>query len=261
MDKRLSDFLKLSILLILLLGALASIFAYVYGSFTLDTYNSILLTLILVSIIITVIVIAAMLAVLAAWKSKRVGPLLVLPVRLGMKLIIPFAIFVTGLFNKDKDAIRGLFIDINNIFVQSGGMSCEPGQALILLPHCLQNTECLCKVTSDLNNCRQCGKCTLGDILKLAREKGVQAAVVTGGTAARNVIARRKPRMVLSVACERDLSLGISDVSRIPVIGVVNERPNGPCVNTTVDVALLRSKLDGMLNGGTVTRPTGDMEV
>lgn len=247
MDKRLSDFLKLSFLLILLLGVLAVVFAYVYSSFSLETYNSILLTLILVSIIIAVIVIAAMLAVFAAWRSKRVGPLLVLPVRLGMKLVIPFAIFVTGLFNRDKDAIRGLFIDINNIFVQSGSMSCEPGQMLVLLPHCLQNTECPCKVTNDLNNCRQCGKCTLGEILELVREKGVQAAVVTGGTAARNLIAGRKPRMILSVACERDLALGISDVSGIPVTGVVNERPNGPCVNTTVDVAMLRSKLESLL--------------
>lgn len=248
LDKRLRNFLGYSILLIILLAALAAVFTHVYRSFSIDAYNSILLVLILMSIIIIVTVSASILAVFVAWKRKRVGPLLVLPVRLGMKLVIPFAIFVTGIFNKDKDAIRGLFIDINNIFVQSGRIGCEPGQILVLLPHCLQNTECVCKVTNTINNCRQCGKCTIGDILQIVRDRGVQAAVVTGGTAARNLIAVQKPKMILSVACERDLSLGISDVSRIPVIGVVNERPNGPCKNTTVDVAQLGRKLDSLLN-------------
>lgn len=230
-----------------MLAALSAAFTHVYISFSLDSYNNILLILILMSIIITVVVAAAMLAIFVAWKSRRVSPLLVLPVRLGMKLVIPFAIFVTGLFNGDKNAIRGLFVDINNIFVQSGRTGCEPGQILVLLPHCLQNSECICKITNDINNCKACGKCCIGDIAGIVREKGVKAAVVTGGTAARNLVARQKPKMILSVACERDLALGITDISSIPVIGVVNERPNGPCFNTTVDVALLGGKLESLL--------------
>ena len=249
LDKRLVNFLRYSFLLIVLLAAISAAFAHVYNSFSLDTYNNILLILILVSIIITVIVAAAMLAIFLAWKSRRVSPLLVLPVRLGMKLVIPFAIFVTGLFNGDKDAIRGLFVDINNIFVQSGRTSCEPGQILVLLPHCLQNSECICKITNDINNCKNCGRCSIGEIKDIVREKGVHAVVVTGGTAARNLVARQKPKMILSVACERDLALGITDISSIPVVGVVNERPNGPCFNTTVDVALFGSKLESLLAG------------
>lgn len=241
------NFLRYSILLILLLAALSAVFTHVYNSFSLDSYNSILLILILMSIIIAVIVAVAMLAIFLAWKTRRVSPLLVIPVRLGMKLVIPFAIFVTGLFNGEKDTIRGLFVDINNIFVQSGWTGCEPDQLLVLLPHCLQNSECACKITNDINNCKKCGKCSIGNILDIVNEKGVHAAVVTGGTAARNLVARQKPKMILSVACERDLSLGITDISSIPVVGVVNERPNGPCFNTKVDVALLGSKLEGLL--------------
>lgn len=247
LDKRLVNFLSHSFLLILLLASLAAFFTHVYNSFSLDTYNSVLFILILMSIIITFVVAAAMLAVFLAWKSGKVGPVLVLPVRLGMKIVIPFAIFVAGMFKGDKDTIRGLFVDINNIFVQSGRTGCEPGQLLVLLPHCLQNSECACRVTNDINNCRQCGRCSIGSILGIVREKGVKAAVVTGGTAARNLVARQKPKMILSVACERDLALGITDVSSIPVVGVVNQRPNGPCFNTNVDVALFADKLESLL--------------
>ena len=41
----------------------------------------------------------------------------------------------------------------------------------------------------------------------------------------------------MAVACERDLTSGIQDSYPIPVIGVLNERPFGPCRNTRVDLA------------------------
>jgi hypothetical protein len=40
----------------------------------------------------------------------------------------------------------------------------------------------------------------------------------------------------VAVACERDLSSGIIDSYPLPVLGVTNERPFGPCFNTKVDL-------------------------
>jgi hypothetical protein len=200
------------------------------------------------SFIIMLLVFIAMTAIFTAIKSRRVRPFMLVPVRLGLKLVIPFALFVTDLLKKDKDVIRSLFIDINNLFVQSSKIRKSSDKIMLLLPHCLQNSECGLKITGNIANCKKCGRCTIGAIRKLAEEKGIHAVVVTGGTAARNAIAGEKPELVLSVACERDLAIGISDVSKIPVIGVLNRRPNGPCVNTTVDVELLREKLDSIIS-------------
>lgn len=236
-----------SYLLLTVIGAAAALFLYIYRFFTIDVYNKILSILILLSIIIMAVVAFAMFAIFTAVKRRRVNSVLLIPVRLGLKLVMPFALFVTDLLKHDKDMIRSLFIDINNLFVQSGSIHKSPNKIMLLLPHCLQNSECTFKVTGDIANCRKCGQCTIGPILKLTEEKGVKTIVVTGGTAARNTIAREKPEIVLSVACERDLAIGISDVSQIPVLGVLNQRPNGPCVNTTVDVELLREKLDSII--------------
>ena len=68
-----------------------------------------------------------------------------------MKLVIPFALFVAGALKKDKDMIRSLFIDINNLFVEAGDIRKEPDKIMLLLPHCLQNSEC-----SRKNNRRCC---------------------------------------------------------------------------------------------------------
>lgn len=247
LDKRLSSFMGYSFLLLIVVGGVAALFSYIYRFFTIDVYNSILSILILLAIIIMAAVALAMLAIFTAVKKRRVNTVLLIPVRLGLKLVIPFALFVTELLKRDKDMIRSLFIDINNLFVQSGNIRKSPDKIMLLLPHCLQNSECTLKVTGDLGNCIKCGRCTIGAIRELVEEMGVKAIVVTGGTAARNTIAREKPEIVLSVACERDLAVGISDVSQIPVLGVINQRPNGPCVNTTVDIELLREKLNGII--------------
>ncbi len=58
--------------------------------------------------------------------------------------------------------------------------------------------------------------------------------VVTGGTLARKAVEVLKPRCILAVACERDLTSGIIDSFPLPVWGLLNERPYGPCFNTFV---------------------------
>jgi len=62
------------------------------------------------------------------------------------------------------------------------------------------------------------------------------------------IFIKKEPKIIISVACERDLSSGIADVGRIPVIGIVNDRPNGPCYNTNVDVDAIRNKLESIIN-------------
>jgi hypothetical protein len=60
--------------------------------------------------------------------------------------------------------------------------------------------------------------------------------VATGGTLARKHITDHRPDAVIAVACPRDLSSGIIDCFPIPVYGILNQRPEGPCVNTLVDI-------------------------
>jgi len=138
-------------------------------------------------------------------------------------------------------------VEVNNIMVQAVAVKFKRDDVLVLLPHCLQNSDCRHKITGGIDRCHKCGKCCIGDIVKVIGETGVKAFVVGGGTAARNTVAREKPKIILSVACERDLMSGISDVYGIPVIGIINERANGPCFNTSVDVEIFKQKLMSIL--------------
>lgn len=55
--------------------------------------------------------------------------------------------------------------------------------------------------------------------------------------------------MIIGVACERDLTSGIQDSYPIPVYGILNSRPNGPCIDTDVDLDIVEEGVRAFLGG------------
>ena len=123
----------------------------------------------------------------------------------------------------------------------------KPDRILILLPHCLQLFDCEIKVTGDINKCVRCGRCDIKGLAELAEKYRIDISVATGGTLARKVIIEKRPKLVVAVACERDLTSGIKDCYPLPVIGILNDRPFGPCFNTRVDVEKIDAALQAVL--------------
>ena len=125
----------------------------------------------------------------------------------------------------------------------------EPDRLLLLTPHCIQLSSCVHKVTTDVHNCKRCGGCQVGTLLDIADTYGCHFVVVTGGTLARLKIKEIRPQAIVAIACERDLVSGMADVFPIPVIGVLNERPCGPCCNTRVNTEDIRLVIERLLYG------------
>ncbi|CCO07184.1 DUF116 domain-containing protein [Desulforamulus hydrothermalis] len=174
--------------------------------------------------------------VLTIWLAQTIRPLQPL-MRVAMSALFPFAIGLGRLFKIDTDKIKNSFIEVNNELVRTNQQALRPEQILLLAPHCLQESHCPHKVTHDINNCRRCGKCKVADLLMLRDKYGIRVGVATGGTLARKFVKEYRPRAIVAVACERDLASGIQDCSPIPVLGVLNDRPYGPCFNTSVNIA------------------------
>lgn len=164
-----------------------------------------------------------------------------------IKLLLPMIETVGRILGIDKDRIRQSFIAMNNSLVYSQRYRVAPDRVLILLPHCIQLADCEIKVTGSIEKCVLCGRCDIKDLVLLGQRFGIDISVATGGTLARKVIVEKRPQLVLAVACERDLTSGIKDCYPLPVIGVLNERPNGPCYNTIVDVSAIDAALRRIL--------------
>jgi hypothetical protein len=165
-----------------------------------------------------------------------------------IKFLLPMIEFVGRVLGLDKDRIRQSFIAMNNSLVISQKYKVRPDRILILLPHCIQLFDCEIKVTGDVNKCVLCGRCDIKGLVEIGRKYGIDISVATGGTLARKVIVEKRPKLVLAVACERDLTSGIKDCYPLPVIGVLNLRPHGPCYNTMVDVNAIEAALQQVLD-------------
>jgi uncharacterized protein len=156
-----------------------------------------------------------------------------------VKFLFPIAATLSQILRVDRAKLRASFIKVNNALTMAQRKRIRGDRILILLPHCLQIDICNRKLTSDVSNCARCGRCPVGGLVDMGERLGLKVEVVNGGTLARKKVATFNPDGIVAVACERDLTFGIQDVHPIPVYGVINDRPNGPCYNTCVDMHLV----------------------
>ncbi len=174
--------------------------------------------------------------VIALLREKSMPSFLQNLMLMAVNFLFPIALSLGKIFKIDKNIIRSSFIEVNNQLVKGKKLAVKPENIMILAPHCLQKSNCSYKITIDVNNCARCGKCPIDDLHTIADNYGVKFVVASGGTLARKFIERYRPKAVVAIACERDLTSGIKDCEPLPVLGVLNIRPEGPCFNTKVNM-------------------------
>ncbi len=167
---------------------------------------------------------------------------------LTIKLFLPLMTLLGRALGISKKDIRASFINVNNELVLSEAKTYPPEKILLLMPHCLQMSRCDMRLTYDINNCKRCGMCPIKGLLEITEIYGVHLAIATGGTIARRIVVQKRPKLIVAVACERDLAEGIQDTYPLPVFGVLNERPHGPCLDTTVSRESVEAALERFID-------------
>lgn len=165
-----------------------------------------------------------------------------------INLLFPMATRIGKVFDIDKERVERSFIEVSNHLVRQKNVHVKPDKLLVLTPHCIQQENCMHKITHNTDNCRLCGGCQVGELVTLSKKYGVNLAIVTGGTLARKIIKTLRPHAVVAIACERDLTSGIQDMFPLPIIGVLNERPCGPCCNTRVNMKLVEQAIKNFID-------------
>jgi|GEM_PF-1416780 len=156
-------------------------------------------------------------------------------VRFIIKVFFHFLISISKVFRLPTEGITRAFLKVNNFLVRKEKKHFENKELLLLLPRCLQKRDCQVDLASDIRNCQRCGRCPVAEIVALVERYRIPAFVVDGGELARKRVKESHCEAIVAVACERELEEGILDVLP-PVIGIINERPKGPCNETLVSV-------------------------
>jgi len=143
--------------------------------------------------------------------------------------LYPFVMRLARMVGISRDRLSHSFIKVSNILA---GTAPKAGNVLTLLPRCLRK------------DIRQ----QIKDIC--ADYPGVVIYTAPGGNVARKIIRDTNPSAIVAVACERDLVSGIKDIApRIPVIGIPNTRPMGPCKDTAIDINEFRTAIKFFCSG------------
>lgn len=136
-----------------------------------------------------------------------------------------WAIWLGGRFGISRDRMSSSFIKASNSLVRASYKRGQRKNVLVLIPRCL--TKAMREIALELTGKYRCQVYTAG-----------------GGEQARELVREYRPEAVVGIACERDLMSGIKDVApKIPVIGIPNKRPEGPCKNTHIKVEDLEKAL------------------
>ncbi|MFO0754585.1 MAG: DUF116 domain-containing protein [Thermodesulfovibrionales bacterium] len=154
-----------------------------------------------------------------------------LPYRWTEKLLLfllPKTVWLGAKLGISRDRVGNSFIKVHNLVTRLSTSAVREEKLLVLLPRCLRRE-------------------TRAQVIQRLEEYEASIITAAGGEEAREAIMQYRPTLILALACERDLMSGIRDVAdKIPVIGIPNKRPEGPCKNTHISFDDLEEALHGM---------------
>ena len=149
--------------------------------------------------------------------------------KIAFKMTFGAAFRLASLVRINKDRLGNSFVKVSNSITKSL-FKPKKSKILILLPRCISKDQII-------------------SIQNMKSEYDVDVAVVGGGEQARKKVQEIRPNAVIGVACERDLVAGIKDIAdKVSVIGIPNERPEGPCKNTYVDINEIKKAIEFYLS-------------
>lgn len=228
----LKKYIKVISVLILIILLILSIF----NLFISNMFNLFWLSINLCALLFLLLIISSIFITYKVVNDKKVSPFIMKINFKIVNIVYGISIVLSKFLDIPKDDIRKIYVKLNNTYIYSQKYNIKSEDILVLIPHCIQKHTCKLKVTNEVKNCKACGLCNVGDLVRLNEKTGVNVFIATGGTLARKKIIETKPKAVVAVACERDLTSGIQDIKHIPVVGVFNKRPNGPCFDTNIDI-------------------------
>jgi len=222
-------FLLLSLVILASLILLAFLFLYlVLPRFELfGRFWAVVITGAVIAIAVSLVIWYALLVLKVIFKNCYLNVCLGRSNRL-FYFLLPYAYKLASVLGISRDRIAHSFILVNNRLTPP---PVKQGSILALLPRCLRK-----------------------DVMKSVKEicdryPDVVYHVAPGGTVARKIVKDVSPSSIVAVACERDLLSGIKDLTgKIPVIGIPNKRPHGPCKDTVIELEELRAALDFFQN-------------
>ena len=81
----------------------------------------------------------------------------------------------------DRRMLQSFVIHLNNALTRMRRIQVLPENLLLLVPRCLQNSDCPLNLGKDLERCQQCGQCDITPVIQIRNQYGIVCAMAAGG--------------------------------------------------------------------------------
>lgn len=137
---------------------------------------------------------------------------------------------------------------------RTAGRSIQAEDTILLLPHCLRvSSTCRATAGEDGLECVECNAaCQVNLLRKAAMEMGYRGVCIApGGSLALKYVKKTKPLAIVAVACEKELSEGVTNVKELfggngeaPEVTIIPLVKDG-CIDTRVDIKKAIAEISG----------------
>lgn len=114
-------------------------------------------------------------------------------------------------------------------------------KSLVLLPHCIQASNCKAEIVQDLGQCYRCGRCPAGDLLADSLAGKWNCRISNRSHKAYREAREFKPDLIVAVSCADRLLKGLIRLPEVPCYVIPLQLPHGMCVDTTFSVPHLET--------------------
>jgi hypothetical protein len=120
-------------------------------------------------------------------------------------------------------------------------------RALVLLPHCIQASNCKAGIIEDLGNCFNCGRCQAEDILANVLSAKWNCRITNRSHKAYREARAFKPDLIVAVSCSDRLLKGLTKLPEVPCYVIQLQLPHGMCVDTAFSLPHLTAAMETLV--------------
>ncbi len=147
---------------------------------------------------------------------------------------------VAQLFGMSPNIVDQIGIEVRNHLNNKKFMKIKGQDRILVVPQCLRSVKCPARLDSSVGvACRDCGLCVIKELKAEADRLGYGFYIVPGGSFVERIVKRIRPKAALGVACYKDLSIGMHELSRAECLVVGVPLIKDGCVETNVNTKQL----------------------
>ncbi|MFZ9834899.1 MAG: DUF116 domain-containing protein [Holophagaceae bacterium] len=156
---------------------------------------------------------------------------------------------------KNEETFLMSFFKWNNEKVSRSFVNTKSRKTLLLLPHCIQWSNCTAPILEEMSSCYNCGSCHIETLVEDSVQEQWNVRITNRSYKAYIEAKKSNPDLIVAVSCTDRLLKGVRKLSSYPSFLIPLELPFGMCVDATFNYNHLSSAMSLLAHRREANKP------